>query len=474
MTKPQTSQVNYTGPFITMVFLMAIIGFLTVLNGQFQAPLQNAFLLEAGDMKNALATMCTFVFFLAYLLMGGTSARMVDNKGYRKTLVNALLILVVGLGLFELAAWQFDSTSVMKTFEVEQEAVKLGFWQSLPQLFSIDASGAMAHAASSVQMVTVERAVSTTTISMFGATIPYAFFIFLIGSFVAGTAMTFLQVVVNPYLVACNVKGTSGVQRQTIAGAANSTMSTLAPLFVAYVIFAGQTDIQISSLYIPFGVLMVVIAIISFALTKVNLPEIVGTTATKGEVLPKSVWSFSHLSLGVIAIFFYVGVEVAIGSNIVMWAKDLPNFAETAAIMATLYFAGMLIGRLCGSFISKVPANIQLLVTAIGATILVTASMFTLDPRLMMFVGLFHSVMWPSIFALALEGLGRYTAKGSGALMLGVVGGAVLPLLQGVLADILGGWNWTWTIVIVAELFLLYYALIGHKVRTSDVKTETY
>ena len=91
--------------------------------------------------------------------------------------------------------------------------------------------------------------------------------------------------------------------------------------------------------------------------------------------------------------------------------------------------------------------------------------MLTGNPWLLVGVGLFHSIMWPAIFALAIEGLGRYTSKGSGALMMGVVGGAILPFTQGVFADVLGSWHWTWIIVIVGEIYLLYYALYGYKVK---------
>ncbi len=403
-----------------MVVLMSLVGFLTVLNQQFQVPLQSAFLASAGALKNTLTTFITFSFFLAYLVMGGVSAKMVERKGYKATLINALFILVGGLAIFEFSAYQFE---------------KFG-----------------------------------TTVAMGDVQIPIAYFIFLVGSFVVGTALTFLQVVVNPYLVACNVKGTSGVQRQTIAGAGNSTMGTLAPLFVTYIIFGGvdAADLKIGSVYIPFAVLMVVVAGLAMALRRVNLPEIQGTTANKDEKLPGSVWSFSHLALGVLAIFMYVGVEVAVGANISLYATSLGGtFAQNAALMATLYWGGMLVGRLCGSFISKVPANIQLVVTSIAACVVVVVSMIAANPWLLVAAGLFHSIMWPAIFALAIEGLGRYTAKASGALMLGVVGGAVMPFAQGILADI-SGWNLTWIIVVVGELYLLYYALIGSKVKKTD------
>lgn len=403
-----------------MVILMSLVGFITVVNQQFQAPMQAAFLSEAGDLRNTLATVITFSFFLAYLVMGGASAKSLVNHGYRGTLVRGLIILILSFVVFELSAYQFESSN-------------------------------------------------GSTFTMGSVTIPYAYLIFILGSFVAGTALTFLQSAINPYLVACDVKGTTGVQRQTIAGSGNSLMTTIAPFFVAAVIFQNQSaeNIQISSLYIPFAVLIVIVAALAYTMTRLNLPEIASVTSNKDEKLPRSVWSFSHLALGVVAIFVYVGVEVCVGANINLYAIDLGgSFAEKATLMASLYWGGLLIGRLCGSFVNKVSANTQLMFTSIAAAVLVVASMVTANPWLLVGVGLFHSIMWPAIFPLAIEGLGKYTSKASGALMMGVVGGAVLPLLQGILADAIGGWSWTWIIVVIGEIYLLYYALFGYKVKS--------
>jgi FHS family L-fucose permease-like MFS transporter len=134
--------------------------------------------------------------------------------------------------------------------------------------------------------------------------------------------------------------------------------------------------------------------------------------------------------------------------------------------MAMLYWGGMLVGRLVGSFISNISGKTQLVATTVGATILVVISMVTKNPWFLVGVGLLHSIMWPAIFSMAVNSLGKYTSKGSGALMIGVVGGAILPLLQGMMADAMGGnWAWTWILVVAGELYILYYALIGSKVK---------
>ena len=419
MTQQKQTQ-SYLVPFIIMVVLMALVGLITNLNGQFQAPMQAAFLQKSGSLTNALTTLITFAFFSGYLAMGIPSAKCIEKKGYKKTLIIGLFGLIAAFGLYELSAYIFETVDLEK-FQAE---------------------------------VADPNAVI----------IPVAYYVFLLAGFVAGSAMTFLQAVLNPYIVACDVKGTTGVTRQSIAGTANSTMATM---LVASVIFAGKSglDIALSSLYIPFLVLIVLVGGLIVALMNIHLPSIASAEKKEGEVLEKSVWSFSHLALGVVAIFMYVGVEVCIGNNINLYGQSLGFKPEQAALMATIYWSLMLVGRLCGSFLSSISASKQLLITSTGAGVLVLASIVTNNPYFLVGAGLFHSVMWGAIFSLAIDKLGKYTSAGSGALMMGIFGGAILPFAQGILADSLGSWHFTWVIVLVGEAYLLYYALVGHKVR---------
>ena len=432
MTQQKQAQ-SYLVPFIIMVVLMSLVGLITNLNGQFQAPMKAAFLLMAGAQTNTLTTLLTFAFFFGYLAMGVPSAKYIERKGYKQTLILGLFGLIVAFGLYELSAYVFETMDIAN-FQ--------------PTIDAARAAG---------EGYKYEGAV----------VIPTAYYIFLVAAFVAGSALTFLQAVLNPYIVACSVKGTTGVTRQSIAGTGNSSMATIAPLLVAHVIFAGKTglDIQISSLYIPFLVLIVLVGGLIVALTQIHLPTIASAEKKEGEVLEKSVWSFSHLALGVVAIFMYVGVEVCVGNNINLYGKSLNFDPSDAALLATIYWGLMLVGRLCGSFLSSISASKQLLITSLGAGLLVLGGMILNNPYLLAGAGLFHSVMWGAIFSLAIDKLGKYTSAGSGALMMGIVGGAILPLVQGVLADSLGGWQFTWIIVLIGEAYLLYYALVGHKVR---------
>lgn len=417
--KQQETQTNYIGPFLTMVFLFFIVGFLTTANTQFQGPLKETFLSEVGELKNTFATLITFSWFLAYPICGGLGATWINKHGYKGTLIRGLGLMIIGLGLFFISSY----------FTVHYPEAD---WQ------------------------------------IGNNTVPYGFLIFLLGSFVVGASATVLQVVINPYLTACSVKGTQAIQRLAIGGSANSVGTTLAPYFVTGIVFGGLSmeEIRIEQLMLPFFVLMIIIALIVFLLTRLSLPNIQGTKAEKGEKLERSVWSFRHLTLGVVAIFFYVGVEVCIGANINLYAIEMNH--HSPALLATLYWGGMLVGRLVGSSLSKISPRVQLTVTTIAAGVLSLMAILFNSPWLLAAVGLFHSIMWGAIFTLSIAHLGKYTSIASGVFMIGVVGGAILPLFQGILADLLGSWQWSWNIVLFGEMFMLYYALIGSKVRAND------
>lgn len=416
----KNGQQNYTGPFLAMVFLFLIVGFLTTANTQFQGPLKEAFLSDAGALKNTFATLITFSWFLAYPLSGPVGSRWVNVHGYKGTLLRGLMVMAIGLALFFVSSW-----------------VTVQFPQA------ILGSGKIS--------------------------LHIGFLVFLLGSFITGASATILQVVINPYLSACSIKGTQSIQRLAIGGTANSIGTTVAPYFVTGIVFGGLAaeEVSINQIMIPFLALTAVILILLGLLSRFSLPDIEGTRNEGSEKLEKSVWSFRHLTLGVIAIFFYVGVEVCIGGNINLYAMD--KGMESPALLATLYWGGMLIGRSVGSSLSRIPPRTQLIVTTVSASVLVCAAMILDNPWILAAVGLFHSIMWGAIFTLATARLGKYTSIASGVFMIGVVGGAVLPLLQGMIADAAGVWRSSWFIVLAGELFMLYYAVSGSRIRqTAD------
>ena len=160
-------------------------------------------------------------------------------------------------------------------------------------------------------------------------------------------------------------------------------------------------------------------------------------------------------------------MEVCIGGNINLYALD--KGLASPALLATLYWGGMLVGRSVGSSLSKIPPRTQLVFTTSVAAVLVILAIVLDNPWVLVIVGLFHSIMWGAIFTLATAHLGKYTSIATGVFMIGVVGGAILPLLQGILADATGAWRPSWFIVLFGELFMLYYALRGSRpVQTAD------
>ena len=197
-----------------------------------------------------------------------------------------------------------------------------------------------------------------------------------------------------------------------------------------------------------------------------KLPKIQDAEEEKAE---GSVWKFRHLILGALAIFTYVGAEVSIGSALVMYFGDegLHLFGEAeAASYVSVFWGGAMIGRFIGSAImQKVSASKVLAFNSVMVVVLVVVSMLTNGYVAMwslVLVGLFNSIMFPTIFTLAIDGLGKYTSQGSGILCLAIVGGAIIPMIMGVLADNFGLRN-SFALTIICYGYILFYALRGHK-----------
>lgn len=405
------------GPFLLLTFIYFIVGFLTTVNGQCQGPLKIAFLSEVTDTKNSLATLISFAFFLGYLLNSSKTGRMLDKIGYKQTLVRSMVVMVFGLA-FYLAS-----------------ALIAEYW-----------GGKGMHIGSDF--------------------VPFGYFVFLFGSYLMGTSAAMLQVVINPYVAAYPLPGTQPVQRMNFTCAINSIGTTVAPFFVTGVMFAGVSldSVSADQLTIPFFVMTLVIALTTWSTSKAKLPDIEGTRETDSK--PKrSIWSFRHLKYGVFTIFCYVGTEVGIGNNMNLHAMDLATqgVAVSPALLATLYWGGFLVGRMVSSGLKNVAPRPMLLTVTVAAIALMTISMFTENLWLMAAVGLFHSVMWSCIFTLSVDGLKEYTSKASGIFMMGVFGGAVFPVIQGLIADYLGSWQYTWLVPLACEFVILWYGLIGYR-----------
>jgi FHS family L-fucose permease-like MFS transporter len=204
-----------------------------------------------------------------------------------------------------------------------------------------------------------------------------------------------------------------------------------------------------------------------------HLPAVASTRAFRpasdgDALLGRSIWSYKHTVLGMVGIFFYVGVEIALAANAIQFFKTQGvDSKETAALLASFYMFAIMIGRFAGTVVMKVvKAEKLLVVLGIFGVALLLVAMFTTGTVAvwcLILCGLANSIMYPTIFALGIAELGPMTSKGSGVITIGNVGGAVIPPLFGYLAVKFGGYQYAFILPIVCYLFVAYYGLSGYK-----------
>ena len=329
-----------------------------------------------------------------------------------------------------------------------------------------------------------------------------AIYVYLFGAFICGFCVCMLNTVVNPMLNILGGGGNKGNQLIQIGGTLNSLTGTFTPLLVGMLIGTVTKTTAMSDvaplLFIAMGVFALAYVIISL----VNIPE--PAAERKSVKFEHSPWAFRHFVMGVVAIFFYVGVEVGIPAQLKLYLSDATeagagitvNGMATGGAIAAVYWLLMMVGRLCSSFISgKISTKIQL--TAVSAIAIlftviaiflpkdITISMpaysvedgFTMVsgvPMKALFLvlcGLCTSLMWGGIFNLSTEGLGKYTEQASGIFMMMVVGGGVMPLIQDFIAKYEGYMASYW-LVVAMLCYILYYALKGCKNVNTDIPVE--
>ena len=401
---------------IAMMFLFAMISFVT----NMAAPFGTIWKFQyswAGMMGNMMN-------FAAYLFMGIPAGIMISKMGYKKTVLVGLALGFIGV---------------------------------------------------CVQFLSSRTGAET---AIFGGLMNLNYFIYLLGAFICGFAVCVLNTVVNPMLNLLGGGGNRGNQYVQIGGSLNSLAGTLTPMLAGMLI--GEVTKQTSMadvaplLYIAMGVFAASIVIIGF--TPLVEPEQEGGDTM---ALIKGALGYKHLIFGVIAIFFYVGVEVGIPGEMIFYLNSLniPNATAIAGSIAAIYWLLMLVGRFTSSFISgKVSTRTQLTVVSIVALVLlvlaifipesVTVNFYAEVPVKCLFLvlcGLCTSVMWGNIFNLATEGLGKYTAAASGIFMTMVVGGGVMPLIQEAIANSVGYMVSYWLVVAMVA-YILWFALMGSKI----------
>ncbi len=392
---------SYFLPMVLMVALYFSVGFITALNDILIPHFKDLF-----HLTNVLALLVDFCFFGAYFVMSLPSGWIVGRIGYKSGIIAALSTMGVGLLMFVPA-------SMLISYPV-----------------------------------------------------------FLLALFVAGSGLALLQVAINPYVGALGKPETAS-SRLNLCGGLNSLATTIAPRVGAAFIFiaAGATTAQLArSVRLPYVILAGFTFLIAIITRFVHLPELIEKpAATSSE--DGSAWQFVHLRLGAAAIFAYVGVEVAIGSILINFLGQ-PSMGSLSHVAAagyvSLYWGGAMVGRFIGSFaLIYIRAQRALAAVAVCAVVLVAVTIFGHGAIAMWAIvscGLFNSVMWPCIFPLSLKGLGRFTSQGSGILVTMVVGGAIIPEIQGLLADTLG-YQHSFVIVLLCYAYLVYFAVNGYKIR---------
>ena len=430
----KTNSNGRTIAIVAMFFLFAMISFVTNL----AAPIGTIWGFKFSG-NGVLGMMGNMMNFAAYLFMGIPAGNLLSKIGYKKTALWAMAVGIVGL----LIQW-------------------------------------------------------TCTLGLGDDTVNYC--IYLLGAFICGFCVCMLNTVVNPMLNLLGGGGNKGNQLLQMGGTLNSLSATLTPLFVGVLIGQLSQETMLSQvsplLWMAIGVFVLAFIVVAV----VAIPEPQGNTKGAAQKFTHSPLNFRHTVLGFIGIFIYVGIEVGIPGTLLFYLSDTSatgaqltgNASAIAGAIVALYWLLMLCGRFIGSFISgAVSSRTQLITVSTVGIIFVLAAIFTpssvtlpvpafisaegamvpVSAYFLVLCGLCTSVMWGGIFNLAVEGLGKYTAKASGMFMAMVVGGGVIPLAQQGLVGSMGYMGSYWLIVICL-VFLLYYGVAGSKNVNTDIPVD--
>jgi FHS family L-fucose permease-like MFS transporter len=298
--------------------------------------------------------------------------------------------------------------------------------------------------------------------------------LFLGALWVLASGMTLLQVAANPYVAQLGVPEKAS-SRLNLAQAFNSLGTAIGPYLGGMLILsATAASADVKTVQLPYIGIAVTLFLLAFGVSRFHLPSLPNIEEGHGVLAGDSIWQHRHLILGAIGIFVYVGAEVSIGSFLVNYFTQ-PNIGglteRAAAGYVSFYWGGAMVGRFVGSgLMRKMSPGKVLGSAAVIASALVWTSVATTGSVAMgsiILVGLFNSVMFPTIFTLSIEQLGPLTGKGSGLLIMAIVGGALLPVLQGALADSIGI-HMAFIMPAICYLYIVFYGFSGSKVIASS------
>jgi FHS family L-fucose permease-like MFS transporter len=421
---PKSSE-SYGSALAVVTTLFFMWGFLTCLNDILVPHLKSIF-----ELNYTRVMLIQFAFFGAYFLFSIPSAKLIDGIGYQRAMVAGLLIMGTGAFLFVPAA-------------------------SVP-----------------------------------------SYPLFLLALIVLAAGITCLQVAANPYVTVLGKPETAS-SRLNWTQAFNSLGTFLAPFFGSLFILsaAPKTIAEVHALApdalrayrlqeaatvkIPYVGLGIALLLLAVAIGSFKLPTIEQAQHRIGEKVNDSVWRHRNLVLGAIAIFVYVGAEVSIGSFLVNYFNqpDIGGLPENvAARFVAFYWGGAMVGRFIGSgVLQKLSTRGLLGLCAVCACALVAISMLTSGHVAMwsiIAVGLFNSIMFPSIFTLGVAELGPLTGDGSGIMIMAIVGGAIIPVAQGAIADRVGIHH-AFFLPVLCYLYILFFALEGAKPNSERLASQS-
>lgn len=399
---------NYLGPLIIIGVLFFILGFVTWVNGTLITFFKKAF-----GLDNASSYLVTFAFFISYTLMAIPSSLVLKKVGFKNGMSVGLLVMAVGTIIFVPAANMASYT------------------------------------------------------------------LFLIGLFAIGIGLTLLQTAINPYVTILGPTE-SAAARISFMGIANKGAGIISQIVFGGLLLAGtSTTTQAEELdkvegpYLVLTAVLVGLALL-IRLSK-GLPEVEQEEKPllEGEttfVEKSSVFEFPNLILGVIALFCYVGVEVIAGDTIITYGISLGFPEEEARLFGTYTLTAMMIGYVTGIILipKYVSQQLWLKFSAIFGILVTIVAIFTTGFTSVLCIallGLAHAIMWGAIWPLAIEGLGKYIKTGAALLIMGISGGAILPLVYGALADSMGSTQNAYVLMVPLYLFIYYYSVWGYKKR---------
>lgn len=417
---------NYKQQMFIICALFFVFGFITWLNGTLIP-----FLQLACDLDEKQALFVTFAFYIAYAVFALPSSAILKKTGFKNGMALGLFVMAIGCVVFIPAALQRN------------------------------------------------------------------FILFLTGLFIQGAGLALLQTASNPYAAIIGPIE-SAAQRISIMGICNKIAGAISPLILSVIVLSDATAIEekikvalneaeratllddlAHKVILPYVILAVVLSIVAFLVKKSSLPEIDTDGDVSAEEQQKSKRSsalaYPHLVLGVICLFLYVGVEVMAGDVIGNYGRAMGMSLDTTKYFTTFTLIAMLAGYILGIFtIPKyISQQTSLKLAAVLGIVFTLGAYFTEGYTAVTFIallGLANAPMWPAIFPLAINKLGRFTKTGSALLVMGIAGGAIIPQIYGHLKSDFGVENNMAFLVCMlpAYLYILFYAISGHKAGLKD------